>query len=145
MATHSPIAGLGGILEYRQDGWDAGRLFLRDKWNQRGKKIMSKSGPIIALLFALSLLTACVADRQNAGGQFIYGKQIMTAEELAAYRQALATAETELDRQFYLDAHHKKMAARAEEQGIVLAEKAVASKPKRRKGKPINTGSRLGR
>ena len=106
---------------------------------------MSKSGPIIALLFALSLLTACVADRQNAGGQFIYGKQIMTAEELAAYRQALATAETELDRQFYLDAHHKKMAARAEEQGIVLAEKAVASKPKRRKGKPINTGSRLGR
>ena len=110
-----------------------------------GKKIMSKSGPIIAVLFALSLLTACVADRQNAGGEFIYGKQIMTAEELAAYRQALATAETELDRQFYLDAHHKKMTARAEEQGIVLAEKAVASKPQRRQGKRISTGSRLGR
>lgn len=106
---------------------------------------MSKSGPIIAVLFALTLLTACAAGQQSARGGFIYGQQLMTVEELTVYRQALAAAETELERQFYLDAHHEKMAAKAEEQGIVLAEKAVASKPKRRQGKRINTGSRLGR
>ena len=136
MAVFSNTVSVGGVRD---------AFFCVANGNSVGKKIMSNSGPIIAALFALTLLTACAAGQQSARGEFIYGQQIMTVEELTVYRQTLAAAETELDRQFYVDAHHEKMAARAEEQGIVLAEKAVASKPKRRQGKRISSGSRLGR
>lgn len=106
---------------------------------------MLKSGPTIALLFVLILLTACVPTEQRARSEFIYGRQLMTAEELMTYRHIVADAETELDRQDFVATHHEKMKARAEEEGIVLPEKAVASKPKKRQNRRSSTGSRLRR
>lgn len=50
----------------------------------------------------------------------IYGSQLMTAEERAAYREKMRAAKTSAERERLRTEHHKDMQARAKERGVTL-------------------------
>lgn len=101
----------------------------------RGEQMKSsKTFPIVAaLLVSIPLLAAGQSVGKNAaesgdapqtreGSEQIYGSQMMTAEERAAYHSKMRAAKTDDERERLRDEHHRQMVTRAKERGITLPE-----------------------
>jgi len=65
---------------------------------------------------------AAPAAAQEQAQETVYGSQLMTAEERAAYRQRLMAAKTEEERNQIRAEHHVRMQERAKERGVTLPE-----------------------
>lgn len=66
---------------------------------------------------------ATVQGRASAGSDaWIFGSQLMSAEERAAYRARMRAAKTGAEREQIRAEHHEEMMARAKEQGVTLPE-----------------------
>ena len=52
--------------------------------------------------------------------EVVFGRQLMTQEELQQHRQTMKGLATEEERQQYRQQHHERMLARAREQGVTL-------------------------
>jgi hypothetical protein len=65
----------------------------------------------------------------------IYGRQLMTPEERAAYRDRMRSAKTAAERNEIRAQHHKDMQARAKERGVTLPDQ-----PPRRHGRGPRNG-----
>jgi hypothetical protein len=63
---------------------------------------------------------ATPAGAQEQAQEQVYGSQLMTAEERAAYRQRLMAAKTEEERNQIRAEHHVRMQERAKEKGVTL-------------------------
>lgn len=63
---------------------------------------------------------------QTQAQETIFGSQLMTAEERAAYRQRILAAKTEEERERIRSEHHARMLERAKEQGVTLPEEPPA-------------------
>lgn len=57
---------------------------------------------------------------QGRRTETIYGSQLMSAEERAAYREKMLAAKTPEERERLRAEHHKDMQARAKERGVTL-------------------------
>jgi hypothetical protein len=62
------------------------------------------------------------AQEEQAGQEMVFGSQLMTAEERAAYRQRIMAAKTEQEREQIRSEHHARMLERAKERGVTLPE-----------------------
>lgn len=81
----------------------------------------------IASVLALSLFTVAVSSSQaqDTADDVIFGRQLMTADELADHRARLQELQTDAERQAYGEEHHKAMQARAEERGMTLPDQPM--------------------
>lgn len=51
---------------------------------------------------------------------FVYGRELMTADELAEHRRRMRSLNTEQEREAYRQEHHKIMQERARERGVKI-------------------------
>jgi len=86
---------------------------------------------ILFSLLTASLLTLAAipalaqqdtAPQKEQGPETVYGWQLMSEQERAAYRTEMHTLETREERKAFREAHRKRLEARAAEQGVTLAE-----------------------
>ena len=56
----------------------------------------------------------------QAEDDFVYGRELMTQQEMAEHRAHMRSLKTEQERLAYRQEHHRKMQERAREQGKVL-------------------------
>lgn len=68
------------------------------------------------------------ADDDDGTGRPVYGRQLMTQQELEQHRARMRAAKTEQERERIRAEHHKMMLERARERGVTLPEEP----PKRR-------------
>ncbi len=61
--------------------------------------------------------------------EVIYGRQMMTREEITEYRTKMRAAKTVEEREQIRKEHHEKMKARAKERGITLPDEPPARGP----------------
>jgi len=54
--------------------------------------------------------------------EFVYGRRLMTEQEMAQHRAQMRSLQTEQAREAYRLEHHKRMQLRAQEQGLTLPE-----------------------
>lgn len=89
--------------------------------------------PVVAC--ALTLTSGAVPAQQGSGQgaqaqtqeqEQIFGSQLMTAEERAAYRAKMRAANTLEEREQIRCEHHERMVERAKAQGITLPEEPPA-------------------
>ncbi|QDZ30642.1 hypothetical protein FAY22_15850 [Noviherbaspirillum sp. UKPF54] len=83
--------------------------------------------PLIASGQTTGAANASPSASANSAGQqakrradTIYGSQLMTADERAAYREKMRAAKTSAERERLRTEHHKEMQARAKERGVTL-------------------------
>lgn len=72
--------------------------------------------PLGALALALSLALSA----QSLAAEPVFGRELMSAEELQEHRQRLLDMDTEEERQAYRRLHHERMIERARELGVEL-------------------------
>lgn len=75
-------------------------------------RIILQSLTVAALLFGATLAAA------EEG--VVYGRQLMTEQEMQQHREAMRQLKTEQERADYRKLHHEKMQARAQEMGVTL-------------------------
>lgn len=101
----------------------------------------------LVLLSVATILLAAISGCAGSDDAFVYGSEVMSAEEVAEYRTFLATAEGEA-LTAGVSGHYELVEARAEEQGVSLMTEAQA-RPQRRSSNSTSyarsTSSRLGR
>ena len=51
---------------------------------------------------------------------FVYGRELMTSEELAEHRRRMRSLETEQEREAYRQEHHERMEERARERNVKI-------------------------
>ena len=78
-------------------------------------------GSTFTLLLTAALL---VGGTALAADDFVYGRQLMTQQELAEHRAKMRSFTTEAERDQYRLEHHQRMQERAKEQGVTLPEAA---------------------
>ncbi len=66
--------------------------------------------------------------------EYVYGRELMSDQELAEHRAKLHSLKTDEEREAYRMAHHERMEQRAQEQGIQLPDEAPAA------GRPSDAG-----
>lgn len=71
-------------------------------------------------------------------GKTVYGWQLMTEQERAEHRAKMRSFNTEEEREAYRQEHHKRMQARAKEQGATLPDEPLP------RGKGVGMGPRDG-
>ncbi|WP_206607739.1 hypothetical protein [Ferruginivarius sediminum] len=73
------------------------------------------------------ITSAPVLAQQTGGGMSddrpIYGRQLMTQQEMEHYRERMRSAESEEERRRIRAEHHAEMQGRARERGVQLPEK----------------------
>ena len=74
----------------------------------------------------------------------IYGSQLMTQQERAAYQARMRTLKTEREHEAYRLEHHKKMQERAKAQGVTLPEAPPNPRPGMGPGPGASTGTSTG-
>lgn len=62
----------------------------------------------------------------DASGQAVYGRQLMTPEELAAHRARMRAATSTEERARIREEHHARMLERARERGVTLPDEPPA-------------------
>lgn len=77
----------------------------------------------------------------QAEGDFVYGRELMTPQEMAEHRTRMRSLNTEQEREAYRQEHHRKMQERAREQGKVLPDEPG---PRGRGQRPGGMGPRSG-
>lgn len=81
-----------------------------------------------AILMMMAMLGAAVSVAYSAdtppaaANSEVYGWQLMTPEERAAYHDRMRSLRTLEERQRFRDEHHQQMARRAKERGVTLPE-----------------------
>lgn len=76
---------------------------------------------LILAVFAVSgFVSTAVAE--DADDEFVYGRQLMSKEELTEHRAKLRSLKTEQERETYRKEHHERMEIRAREMGVTLPE-----------------------
>lgn len=95
----------------------------------------------LALSLALLLgASAVVAE------EYIYGRELMTEQELADHRAMMQSFKTEQEREAYRMAHHERMQQRAGEVGVQLPDEAPAAGARDGSGRPdsMHSGQGMG-
>jgi hypothetical protein len=101
------------------------------------------------MLIAACVITPLVAAGQDSGGnaskpgaatQTIYGSQVMTPEERAAYQDRMRAAKTPEAKEQVRREHHAEMQARARERGVTLPDQP----PRGGRGMGMGPGSGMG-
>jgi hypothetical protein len=59
----------------------------------------------------------------------IFGRQLMTDDEIRAHRQKVRSLQTEEERRAYREEHHRRMLERARERGVTLPEEPPGRGP----------------
>ena len=88
---------------------------------------MSKKLLLISMLSAsllLGLQPGFAAD--PAAQEQVYGSQLMTSQERAAYQTRMRAAKTNDEREQIRAQHHKEMQVRAQQQGVTLPDEPPA-------------------
>lgn len=80
------------------------------------RRVVSAS---VVLAAALGLGMAVPVQAEN---DYVYGRQLMTEQELAQHRAQMRSLQTEQAREAYRLEHHKRMQLRAQEHGLTLPE-----------------------
>jgi hypothetical protein len=93
-----------------QGGIKAMKLSLR-------KSSMTLTSVLFLIVIFGGLMTSSFAEED-----IIYGRQLMTPEEIAQHRAKMRSFQTEQERATYRLEHHRKMQQRAEIQGFTLPE-----------------------
>ena len=100
-------------------------------------KISSPLNIVFATLYILLIVNFGHAE------ETIYGWQLMTKQERIEHRKKMRSFTSEQEREAYRQEHHKKMQARAKEQGVTLPYKPQQmGKGLSRPGKGIGAGSK---
>lgn len=92
-----------------------------------------------AITLALGLLVL-VGAAPVAADDVVYGRQLMTEQELAEHRARMRSFTTEQEREQYRQEHHKRMMERAHERGVTLPDE-----PRQRSRDGMGPGPRDGR
>ncbi len=74
-----------------------------------------------AVFMSGGIQTASAADTDD----FVYGRQLMTQEELTEHRSKMRNLKTEEEREQYRMQHHEMMKMRAQEKGVSLPEEPM--------------------
>lgn len=93
---------------------------------------------VIASVLSVAGGTALAADQlqirdqikaqdqtQTKDQEVIFGRDLMTKEELAQHRNQMRAAKTVEEREQIRNEHHKRMLARAKERGVTIPEEPV--------------------
>lgn len=75
------------------------------------------AGSLAALAATVWLGVAMPAQAED---EFVYGRELMTEQEMAEHRARMRSFNTEQEREMYRLEHHQKMQERARAQGKVL-------------------------
>lgn len=86
------------------------------------------------------------AQAQQAGQEQdrIYGRQMMTSEEITEYRNTMRAAKTAEEREKIREEHHQKMVARAKERGVTLPDEPPARPGRMGPGGGMGPGRGMG-
>jgi len=71
----------------------------------------------LILMLALAIIPVTVNADDD---EIIYGRQLMTEQELQQHREKMRSFETEQERETYRKEHHKLMQERAKERGVTI-------------------------
>ena len=105
------------------------------------KSIRRNVAIAIAIVAAVFSLPALAQDEEQ-----VFGRQLMTQEELQEHRRMMQSLDTPEARQEYREQHHQRMLERARERGVTLPEepgergKGLGPKP----GKGMGNGQGMG-
>lgn len=80
------------------------------------------------LLVFAALLAALPAAAQEAKREYIYGGELMSAQERAQYRKQVAGAKGSGEQARVRQQHRERMQKRARERGVALDERGVIGK-----------------
>lgn len=95
-------------------------------------------GIVVGLLLAGPALPAAAEEKpaqeqkqaetqaKDKKQEWIYGRQMMTREEIAEYRSKMHAAKSAEEREKIREEHHKKMVERAKERGVAPPEEPPA-------------------
>lgn len=76
-----------------------------------------------AMVSGLTVLAATIwlgVSVPVSAEEFVYGRQLMTEQEMVEHREQMRSLKTEQAREAYRLEHHKRMQLRAEERGLTL-------------------------
>lgn len=76
------------------------------------------------LALSLAMLLGAAAVQAE---DYVYGRELMTEQELAEHQATMRSLKTEEAREAYRMAHHEKMQERAQAQGVKLPDEAPAA------------------
>lgn len=82
------------------------------------------AGFAIALGFCILIAASGLATAQTQ--EPVYGRQLMTQEEMRKYQDRMRSATSEQERQQIRAQHHEQMRERAKSKGVVLPDEAPA-------------------
>ena len=85
------------------------------------------AGLAIALGFCILIAASGVATAQTQ--EPVYGRQLMTQEEMRKYQEKMRSATSDQERQQIRVEHHEQMRERARSKGIVLPDEAPRGGP----------------
>lgn len=85
---------------------------------------MKKS--LINVIGAALLVTAASFPLYAQDEDVIYGRQLMTEQEIQEHRNQMRSFQTEQEREQYRLEHHQRMQERAREQGVTLPDEPPA-------------------
>lgn len=86
------------------------------------KNRMITAVPIFAILAATSLAIPAIAQQ----GDQVFGRQLMTQEEIQEHRRLMQGAKTQQEREQIRAEHHERMKERAKQRGITLPDEPPA-------------------
>jgi len=78
---------------------------------------------IVVVLFVFSGLSSITVAKDSE--DFVYGRQLMTKQELVEHRAKMHSMKTRQEREAYRQKHHERMKKRAQEKGVVLPERPM--------------------
>ena len=79
-----------------------------------------KTTQLIHVIGAALLVTAASLPVHAQDGDTVYGRELMTEQEMPEHRERMRSFESEAEREKYRTEHHKRMQERAREQGVEL-------------------------
>ena len=95
---------------------------------------------ITGIVAGLLVLTVMPSIATAAEEEVIYGRQLMTEQEIAEHRERMRSSNTEQERAAYRQEQHKRVQERAKEMGVTLPDVAGP----RGEGMGIGRGSGMG-
>ena len=90
----------------------------------------------------LSLVCAMPVMAQEE--EQVFGRQLMTQEELQEHRRTMQSLDTPEARQQYREEHHQRMLERARERGVSLPEEPGMQGKGMKQGKGMGNGQGMG-
>ena len=98
------------------------------------------AGFAIALGFCILIAASGLATAQTQ--EPVYGRQLMTQEEMRKYHERIGSASSDEQRQQIRREHRREMQERAKRKGVVLRDQPIA--PGMRAGGGVGSGDGMG-